>query len=302
MPVRSTPTISRSSIGMARRLVESATIAVVGSAALYVVGSVYTDAYYGRMSIEAAALDLTPPYIALQSIHALSVLLDYPLTVLVLYGLYRLFSAPVARLHAWYDAVRQRLGRGVLLLANLIVVLPLLFDAFSAADQQVLVSNSALAEVAGLLDKLGVVLLFYVVWLSLGPRASLFSQFRERNLVLVGLVFGVYLLGSLDSTGDRGAEAAEALMTGQSDSSLAVTFTMRDPTLPAPPDDLIFVTARNGSYVAVQRQPIPPSGEPVAVMLPFDAVNAVQLRRLNAAPLATDDGFVITIGSPEAGE
>ena len=53
--------------GAAQRVVESAVIAVATSTGLYLVGSVYTDAYYGRMSIEVTSLDLSPPFIALQS-------------------------------------------------------------------------------------------------------------------------------------------------------------------------------------------------------------------------------------------
>src|SRR5215208_6157947 len=50
-------------LGPAQRFIEAAAIAVVTSTGLYLVGSVYTDAYYGRMSIEVTSLDLSPPYI-----------------------------------------------------------------------------------------------------------------------------------------------------------------------------------------------------------------------------------------------
>src|SRR5688500_11392040 len=64
--------------GAAQRLVESAVVAVATSTGLYLVGSVYVDAYYGRMSIDAASLDFAPPYVALQSAHVLQSLLEYP--------------------------------------------------------------------------------------------------------------------------------------------------------------------------------------------------------------------------------
>ena len=57
--------------GAAQRVIESAVIAVATSTGLYLVGSVYTDAYFGRMSIEVTSLDLSPPFIALQSAHVL---------------------------------------------------------------------------------------------------------------------------------------------------------------------------------------------------------------------------------------
>ena len=44
----------------ARRVLESVIIAIITSTGLYLVGSVYSEAYYGRMSIEVSALDLTP--------------------------------------------------------------------------------------------------------------------------------------------------------------------------------------------------------------------------------------------------
>ena len=54
-------------------------IAVGASTGLYLVGSVYTGSYYGRMSMEGTALDLTPPFIALQAAHVVESLLQYPL-------------------------------------------------------------------------------------------------------------------------------------------------------------------------------------------------------------------------------
>ena len=71
--------LSTSSLETVRRIAESVIIAVISSAGLYLVGSVYVDAYYGRLAIEATSLDLPPPYVALQSVHALWGLLDYPL-------------------------------------------------------------------------------------------------------------------------------------------------------------------------------------------------------------------------------
>src|SRR3712207_9544382 len=65
-------------LGTAQRFIESAAIAVATSTGLYLVGWVYTDAYFGRMSIEVTSLDLAPPFIALQSAHVLEALLEYP--------------------------------------------------------------------------------------------------------------------------------------------------------------------------------------------------------------------------------
>jgi hypothetical protein len=52
--------LSTSSLETVRRIAESVIIAVISSAGLYLVGSVYVDAYYGRLAIEANSLDLPP--------------------------------------------------------------------------------------------------------------------------------------------------------------------------------------------------------------------------------------------------
>src|ERR671913_2091977 len=111
--------------GTAQRVIESAVIAVATSTGLYIVGSVYTDAYYGRMSIEVTSLDLSPPFIALQSAHVLESLLEYPLALLFFYLLYRVLTSRIPRLRSWYDRVKQRLGRLFLLIVNLLIVSPL---------------------------------------------------------------------------------------------------------------------------------------------------------------------------------
>ena len=65
-PVASTAASAGSpALEAVRRVVESVVIAVVTSTGVYLVGSVYTDASYGRVSIDTASLDLPPPFIAL---------------------------------------------------------------------------------------------------------------------------------------------------------------------------------------------------------------------------------------------
>ena len=75
--------VSKPAFETARRIAEFIIIAAASSAGLYLVGTVYTDAYYGRLSIEVTSLDLAPPYVALQSVHALWGLLEYPLILLL---------------------------------------------------------------------------------------------------------------------------------------------------------------------------------------------------------------------------
>src|SRR3712207_2651386 len=109
-------------LGTAQRVIESAAIAVVTSTGLYLVGTVYTDAYYGRLSIEVTSLDLAPPYVALQSIHAIWGLLEYPLLLLLVYVLYRTLASPTRTLGPWFAQAGRRFPRLLPVLANLVVV------------------------------------------------------------------------------------------------------------------------------------------------------------------------------------
>ena len=277
--------------GPAQRFIEAAAIAVVTSTGLYLVGSVYTDAYYGRMSIEVTSLDLSPPFITLQSAHALESLLEYPLALIFFYLLYRLLTSRIPRLRSWYDRARQRFGRLFLLIANLVIVSPLVAATIQAGiDAGISSTSSVLSEITSLMGSVGSLLVFYVIWLSFGPRQVIISQIRERKLIPIVLLFALYLLDALISTANGAAADAELLLTGEADSSIEVVFTMsrgvRD-TLPS--SGLLLVTARNGNYYVVERQPFPPSGRPVAYVVPFDAVDSAHTQRVNDADLAIDD-------------
>src|SRR5215210_2287185 len=165
--------------GAAQRVIESAVIAVATSTGLYLIGSVYTEAYYGRMSIEVTSLDLSPPFIALQSAHVLGSLLEYPSALLFFYLLYRLLTSRIPRLRSWYNRARQRFGRLFLLIVNFLIVSPMLVSAFRAGiDAGISSTSSVLSEVTGLMGTLGSLLLFYVIWLSFGPRQFILDQIR----------------------------------------------------------------------------------------------------------------------------
>jgi hypothetical protein len=277
--------------GPAQRVIESAVIAVATSTGLYLVGSVYTDAYYGRMSIEVTSLDLAPPFIALQSAHVLESLLEYPSALLFFYLLYRLLTSRIPRLRSWYNRARQRFGRLFLLIVNLLIVSPLLVSAVRAGiDAGISSTSSVLSEVTGLMGTLGSLLLFYLIWLSFGPRQFILDQIRERKLIPIVLLAALYLLDSLIATANGAAADAELLLTGESDSSIEVAFTMTEgvrDTLPS--SGLLLVTARNGNYYVVERQPSPPGRRPVAYVVPFDAVDSARTQRVNDADLALDD-------------
>ena len=282
------PTPSRAAgptLEAARRVGESLLVAAVGSTGLYLVGSVYTDAYYGRLSIEATALDLAPTYVALQSVHALWGLLEYPANLLLLYVPYRTFASRARRLRGWFGRARRRFPRLLPVLANLAVVAPLLAVAFLASiREQTLAPRALLTEMAGVQEDAALVLLLYAVWLGWSQRATLVAQVRARRPVPIALVFAVYLLNALAATAAAAEEAAELLLTGVSDASLGVVFTMKAGAQPALPDgELLLVAARGGTFYVVERQPSPPSQRPTAYMVPFGAVDTAQVQRLNDA-------------------
>ena len=286
-----TPAEASPVFGAAQRVVESAVIAVATSTGLYLVGSVYTDAYYGRMSIEVTSLDLSPPFIALQSAHVLESLLEYPVALLFFYLLYRVLTSRIPRLRSWYNRARQRFGRVFLLIVNLLIVSPLVVSAVRAGiDAGISSTSSVLSEVTGLMGTFGSLLVFYVIWLSFGPRQVILDQIRERKLIPIVLLSALYLLDALIATANGAAVDAELLMSGESDSSIEVVFTMaagvRD-TLPS--SALLLVTARNGNYYVVERQDSPPSRRPVAYVVPFDVVDSARTQRVNEADPGVED-------------
>jgi hypothetical protein len=279
----------------ARRLLESFLIAAVTSTGLYLVGSVYTDSYYGRMSIDATALDLSPPFIALQATNVIQQLLAYPIFLFILWLPYRFLVSRFPAVQSLVSRATERFGRLALLLINLVVVAPLVIQAIRVGGTEGLTKNSSLlGEVVGLMQTAGVAMLIYVIWLSLGPRLLFFDQIRARKFLPVMLLIVLYLLISLLATSKSATEDAELLMTGTSASSVAVTFTLADGVTPLPAADLVLVTIRNGHYFVVERQPDPPSPRPVAYAIPIRAADAVRLQRVNDASVLS--GFEITIG------
>ena len=288
-------------LGTAQRVIESAVIAVATSTGLYLVGSVYTDAYYGRMSIEVTALDLAPPFIALQSAHVLQSLLQYPATLVSFYLLYRLVSSRLGWLRVTYDRILRRFGRLFLLIVNLAIVAPLLAAGIKAGlDEATMGASSILSEVAGLMGSFGLALLIYVFWLSLGRREIILSQIRARKIIPIVLLFALYLLDALIATANEAAADAELLMTGLSNTSTTITFTMTAGVRGPPGTELIFVTARNGSYFVVERQPVPPSQRPVAYAIPIDAVDFARVQRINDSDQNLIDVLEAEFSTPEA--
>jgi hypothetical protein len=280
----------RATFEAARRVVESVVIAVATSTGLYLVGSVYVAAFYDRMSIEVTALDLAPPYIALQAVHVMESLLNYPLALLLVYVIARAITTRFPTTRTWPARLDQRFGRLALLIANVAIISPLLLPMWSAVDDPALAdTNSVLSEVASMMVTTGIIFVCYLIWLSLGPRQVILTPIREHKLLPIALLFALYLLDALVTTAHDAAADAEILMTGVSDSSIAVTFTMANGVAALPNADLILVTVRNGHYFVVERQPVPPSPRPIAYAIPVRAVDAIRMQRTNEAAPAVDD-------------
>jgi hypothetical protein len=252
------------------------------------------------MSIDAASLDLSPPFIALQSTHVIESLLGYPITLLIFYVLYRALASRLGRVRSWYERVQQRLGRLFLLLVNLVIVSPLVATAWQAAFQQGITgAGSVLSEIGGLMGTLATVLVVYLIWLSFGPRRDVITEIRRRQMLPIALIFALYLLDALVATASGAAGDAELLMTGQADSSIAVDFTFaRDVNQPLPATDLILVTTRAGVYYVVERQGMPPSGRPASWAIPFESVDGVQLQRVNEADVGLEEFMFEVMGTP----
>ena len=305
-PAETAPDVPGPDFGAAQRLIESAVLAVATSTGLYLVGSVYTDAYYSRMSIEVTSLDLAPAFIALQSAHVLESLLEYPFALLFFYMLYRVLTSRIPRLRSWYDRVKQRFGRLFLLIVNLVIVSPLMAAAVQAGiDAEMAGASTVLGDVASLMATFGSFLFFYVIWLSFGPRDDIISQIRQRKLLPIVLLAALYLLDALIATANGAERDAELLLTGEADSSIEVVFTMTQGVHDTLPDaGLLLVTARNGNYYVVERQPIPPGRRPVAYVVPFDSVDSARTQRVNEAdvelPEMLMDEIMQEMGTPTA--
>jgi hypothetical protein len=276
--------VPASSLETVRRIAESVIIAVISSAGLYLVGSVYVDAYYGRLAIEPNSLDLSPPYVALQSIHALWGLLDYPLLLLLAFTLYRVLASPSRRSGQWLEPARKRFPRLLPALANIIVVAPLLLRAAVSLRDQELPHRSALAEITSVLGYVGLILLVYVLWLGWDQRRFLLPEIQARKLVPIALVFTAYFLSALVTTGVVAELAAVDLLTGASPASLRVTFVTKPGVLPdLAGQELLLVAARNGAYYVVVRESSPPSPWATSYAIPLSSVEAVRVR-----PFAAD--------------
>lgn len=288
--------ISSGAVSSARRLGESFLIAILTSTGLYLVGSVYTDAYYSRMSIEVNALNLPTTYVAVQASHVLSSLLGYPTAFLIFWGIYRVLSRRARWVRSAYGWARGRFERAVLLITNLVVVTPLVLDAARAVSRGVVPSTTTIAEVSNLLGTTAMLLVGYAIWLSVGPRRTFFTEVRQRRLIPIALLAVAYLFSALIDTAGAGSEAASTFLLGKSENSLGVEFTMRpDRAALAPDADLLLVTIANGNYFVVERQSDPPARRPVSFMVPMASVDFASVRRINDANLSLDEMIVLEI-------
>lgn len=280
---------SPSSLETVRRISESVIIAAISSVALYLVGFVYVDAYYGRLSLEILPVDLPTPYVAMQSIHAIWGLLGYPLTLLIAIVLYRVLADPARGSGQWLAQARQRFPRLLPVLANALVVSPLLLKAATSWQASELPHRSVLAEITSVLAYVGVILLAYVLWLG-WQRRFLLAEIRAHRAVPMALVFAAYLLSALVYTGEAAELAAIDLLTGASPAATRVTFVTRPGVFPELAGlDLVLVAERSGTYFVVVREVAPPNSWATSYAIPASAIDAVRMRPFQAPGEAEPD-------------
>ncbi|MCA9880614.1 MAG: hypothetical protein KC442_22615 [Thermomicrobiales bacterium] len=273
---------SPSSLETVRRISESVIIAAISSVALYLVGFVYVDAYYGRLSLEILPPDLPASYVALQSIHALWGLLNYPLTLLVAVVLYRVLADPSRSPGQWLARARERFPRLLPVLGNLIVVAPLLLKAGARWLASELPHRSVRAEIASVLGYAGVILLLYALWLG-WQRRYLLTEITARQVVPLALVFAAYLLSALVYTGEAAELAAVDLLTGASPATTRVTFATRPGVFPELAGlDLFLVAERGGTWYVVAREASPPSPWATSYAIPAGVIDGVRMRPWHA--------------------
>jgi hypothetical protein len=273
---------SPSSLETVRRIAEPIFIAAISSVALYLVGFVYVDAYYGRLSLEILSPDLPSPYVALQSIHALWGLLDYPLTLLIVVGLYRVLAELSRGPGKWLVHTRERFPHLLPLLANLIVVAPLLLKAGASWQARELPHRSVLTEITSVLGYVGVILLIYILWLG-WQRRYLLTEIQARKAIPIALVLAAYLLSALVQTGEAAELAAVDLLTGASPAATRVTFVAKPGVFPDLAGmDLVLVAERGGTYYVVAWETSPPSPWATSYAIPTSAIDAVRMRPFHA--------------------
>jgi len=96
--------------------------------------------------------------------------------LLLVYVLYRAIASPAHRLGHELGRARQRLPRLLPVLANLIVVAPLLLDAAASVRERELPHRSALTEIRSVLGSVGLLLLISVLWLGWDQRRFVLAE------------------------------------------------------------------------------------------------------------------------------
>ncbi len=223
------------------------------TAALYLIGLVYGQGYFGRFGIQFAYFGLPMSFFLYRSI--LSVVL-----VVVVFGGATLigFDKPTT--------VGQALAGNYPALVAIVVIV------FGIA------ASTELSESLGLVMIL--VLLFLVfLYSAVRHHYSLMHNFRQRNLGAI-LVFSLlaFLMAAVVAYAE-GNRAAGATIEGDEDRALRVTLQMKDSanTLIAG-KELILVLSRDEGYFVVERQSPAPE-HPRVYVVPRDQVAGVVIER-----------------------
>ncbi len=234
-------------------LLESAVTLTGATAALYLIGLVYGQGYFGRFGIQFAYFGLPMSFYLYRSI------LPVVLVVVVFGGATLIdFAKPTS-------AARALVGNIPALAGIAIVVLGL-------------VASAGLAASLGLVVAM-ILLFLFVVYVAVRHHYSLMHNFRQRD---VGAVLVFSLLAFLMAAAVAYAEGnrvAGATIEGDEDRALRVTLHMKDPANAlVGGKDLILVLIRDESYFVVERQS-PAPDHPRVYVIPRDQVAAAVIER-----------------------
>ena len=234
-------------------LLESAVTLTGATAALYLIGLVYGQGYFGRFGIQFAYFGLPMSFYLYRSI------LPVVLVVVVFGGATLIdFAKPTTAAQA--------------LVGNYPALAGIVVTVFA------LVASAGLSESLGPVAPLVLLFLFFV-YIAVRHRYSLMHNVRQRD---VGAVLAFSLLAFLTAAAVAYAEgnrAAGATIEGDEDRALRVTLRMKDPAASLiEGKDLILVLVRDESYFVVERQSPAPE-HPRLYVVPRDQVAGAVIER-----------------------
>ena len=241
-----------STTGLAGLLGSAVTLTGI-TAALYLIGIVYAQGYFGRFGIQFAYLSFPTSFYLYRSI--LSVVL-----VVALFG-----SAMMIRWDRPNTAL-QALAGNYPALAGIVVILV------------------AIVRTSGFSEAIGLVLVFIVsllaiIYVAIRRRYSMMHRFGQRSLGAI-LIFSLLAFVTAAVVAySEGHRAAGETIEGDEDRALRVTLQMKDPAnVLVAGKNLILVLSRDEGYFVVEQQSPAPE-HPRVYVIPRDQVVGAVIER-----------------------